>query len=229
MNNHYLTTALHTALHSALRCFAAAVAAFVFLPQLASAQPVPVVLPVNDISVDQLVASLSGGSLTRSFRRTSLPEAGSNLCAVAAAANSAGNAKSTPQSSGQSNTRNLEVVPYAGDTTPGVNLNVSFATASDQLTTGDRALLNKLAQALQTPSLAQERFAIAGHTDSTGDARVNLELSCARALAVQRHLTGQGVASARLSAYGFGATRLLVPDTPTGGANRRVEVRKAPE
>ena len=201
-------------------------AIFCGLPQQGQAQPAG--LPVNDISVNELVAALSGGSLTRSFRRTTLPEAGSNLCAASGTAANA-NASNTTTTGQQRNTRNLEVVPYAGDTTPGVNLSVSFATASDQLQSSDRALLNKLAQALQSPALAQERFAVAGHTDSTGDARINLELSCARALAVVRHLGGLGVASSRLSAYGFGHTRLLLPDTPTGGANRRVEVRKAPE
>ena len=207
-------------------------AIFSGLPQQGQAQPAG--LPVNDISVNELVAALSGGSLTRSFRRTTLPEAGSNLCAAsgtAANANASNNNNNNNNTTTgqQRNTRNLEVVPYAGDTTPGVNLNVSFATASDQLQSSDRALLNKLAQALQSPALAQERFAVAGHTDSTGDARINLELSCARALAVVRHLGSQGVASTRLSAYGFGHTRLLLPDAPTGGANRRVEVRKAPE
>ena len=204
-------------------------AIFSGLPQQGHAQPAG--LPVNDISVNELVAALSGGSLTRSFRRTTLPEAGSNLCAALGTATNANasNNNTTTTTGQQRHTRNLEVVPYAGDTTPGVNLNVSFATASDQLQSSDRALLNKLAQALQSPALAQERFAVAGHTDSTGDARINLELSCARALAVVRHLGSQGVASSRLSAYGFGHTRLLLPDTPTGGANRRVEVRKAPE
>ena len=120
-------------------------------------------------------------------------------------------------------------MPYAGDTTPGVNLSVQFATASDKLTAGDRSMLDKLSSALKNPELAEDRFAIAGHTDSSGDARINLELSCARALAVRRHLVAKGVAAQRLSAYGFGSTRLLAANEPTGAANRRVEVRKAPQ
>ena len=59
--------------------------------------------------------------------------------------------------------RNLEVVPYAGDTTPGVNLDVRFATASDKLTKADQALLDTLAKALKTADLAKDRFAVAGH------------------------------------------------------------------
>jgi|GEM_PF-1779162 len=183
--------------------------------------------PPADTSVDALVQALSGGPVTRAFRRTQLPEAGSNLCGGqdGGPAGSAGPAGTR----GVANTRNLEVVPYAGDSTPGVNLSVQFATASDKLTAPDRALLDRLAAALQKPELVQDRFAVAGHTDTTGDARINLELSCARALAVRRYLATKGVAEQRLSAYGFGSARLLAANEPTGGANRRVEVRKAPE
>ncbi len=190
--------------------------------------------PPADTSVDALVSALSSGPATRAFRRTQLPEAGSNLCggqdgggAVSGAGAGAGAGAAGTRSA--ANARNLEVVPYAGDTTPGVNLSVQFATASDKLTAPDRALLDRVAAALQKPELAQDRFAVAGHTDTTGDARINLELSCARALAVRRYLAIKGVAEQRLSAYGFGSTRLLAANEPAGGANRRVEVRKAPE
>jgi outer membrane protein OmpA-like peptidoglycan-associated protein len=167
------------------------------------------------------VAALSGGPATRSFRRTPLPDIGTSLCTGQAAATGTAPARGT--------TRNLEVVPYAGDTTPGVNLSVQFATASDRLTPLDQALLDTVASALNTPQLSPDRFAVAGHTDTTGDARINLELSCARALAVRRYLAAKGVAVDRLSAYGFGSTRLLAADQPTAGGNRRVEIRKAPE
>ncbi len=183
--------------------------------------------PQADTSVDALVRALSGGPITRAFKRTQLPDAGSSLCEGQAPARSGGTSVAAGQGGG--NTRNLEVVPYAGDTTPGVNLSVQFAHASDKLTPADQALLDRLAKALQSSDLANDRFAVAGHTDSTGDARINLELSCARALAVRRYLGAKGVAAQRLSAYGFGQTRLLTADQPTAAANRRVEIRKAPE
>lgn len=181
--------------------------------------------PTASTSVEALVQALSAPAntgYTRSFRRTTLPEAGSNLCAGQAqpAAASGDN---------RGGTRTLEVVPYAGDTTPGVNLSVQFALGSDKLTPADRALLDTLAAALKHPQLAADRFAVAGHTDTSGDARVNLELSCARALAVRGYLAGQGVPPQRISAYGFGSTRLLAEQAPTAPVHRRVEVRKAPE
>lgn len=189
--------------------------------------------PLAQTSVEALVAALRGGPTTRSFRRTQLPDAGTSLCRGQDTQGGAA-PDATPAGAGATATRglsarNLEVVPYAGDTTPGVNLSVQFATGSDRLTPGDQALLNTLALALKTAELAEARFAVAGHTDSTGDARLNLELSCARALAVRRHLVAQGVAVERVSAYGFGSERLLVSDQPAAGVNRRVEVRKAPE
>lgn len=178
--------------------------------------------PATDTSVDALVQALRGGPTTRAFRRTELPDAGSSLCGGQDGAAASGTRS-------VSTTRNLEVVPYAGDTTPGINLSVQFATASDKLTAGDRALLDRLAAALQKPELAQDRFAVAGHTDITGDARINLELSCARALAVRRYLASKGVAEQRLSSYGFGSTRLLPETEAANGLQRRVEVRKAPQ
>lgn len=176
----------------------------------------------EDVNVESLVRALRSGPPTRSFTRTQLPDAGSNLCAGQATGTSAAGA-------GQERLgRNLEVVPYAGDTTPGVNLSVQFATASDRLTADDRALLDKLAGALKDPELARDRFAVAGHTDATGDARINMELSCARALAVRRYLGTKGVPAPRLTAYGFGSARLADAADPAAGANRRVEIRRAP-
>ena len=178
----------------------------------------------EEVNVEALVRALRSGPATRSFMRTQLPEAGSNLCAGQTAAAPG----ATGSTGGERLSRNLEVVPYAGDTTPGVNLSVQFAHASDRLTAGDRSLLDKLAAALKDPELAQDRFAVAGHTDITGDARINLELSCARALAVRRYLGTKGVPAQRLTAYGFGSARLVEPGDPAAGSNRRVEIRKAP-
>ncbi len=190
--------------------------------------------PLSEASVESLVAALSGGGraggdgpATRSFRRTQLPDAASNLCGESAkpAPRAAAAAPGPADGPGR---RNLEVVPYAGDATPGVNLSVQFATGSDRLAAGDRGLLDNVAAALKSPTLASESFAVAGHTDATGDARLNLELSCARALAVRRYLVDKGVAEARLTAYGFGSVRPLEGDA-AAPANRRVEVRKAPQ
>lgn len=195
--------------------------------------------PLGQASVESLVAALSApahtGLATRSFRRTQLPDAGSSsLCGgeaakPARAADAVGSGGGGGGGGGGARTRTLEVVPYAGDTTPGVNLSVQFATGSDRLAAADRQLLDNVATALKTPALANESFAVAGHTDASGDARLNLELSCARALAVRRYLVDKGIADTRLSAYGFGSARPLDGGDAAAPVNRRVEVRKAPQ
>ena len=73
------------------------------------------------------------------------------------------------------------------------------------------------------------KLLIEGHTDSTGDAAHNLDLSKRRAEAVKAVLVGQfQVDAGRLSAAGLGATKPVEPnDTPQGKAqNRRVELVK---
>lgn len=182
-------------------------------------------VPLAEVSVDDLVRTL-GGPGKKSFLRTAPPDAASSLCGGQTGAPARPGAPAKADGPGK---RNLEVVPYAGDTTPGVNLKVQFAYSSDKLTPGDRELLDTLAKALQHPELLNDSFAVAGHTDTSGEARINLELSCARALAVRKYLVGKGVAEKRLSAYGFGSNRLLADMSPTDGTHRRVEVRKAPE
>jgi outer membrane protein OmpA-like peptidoglycan-associated protein len=204
------------------------------LVAMAAAGPALAQRPMSEASVEALVSALSppaqgqGGTLTRSFRRTQLPDATSNLCAVSAKPGAAPAAAARARSDAPAR-RNLEIVPYGGDTTPGVNLSVQFALGSDKLSPRDLPLLDNVAEALKSQALAADGFAIAGHTDSTGDGRINLELSCARAQAVRRYLVGKGVAESRLTAYGFGSDRPLQGEDAAMAANRRVEVRRAPQ
>jgi outer membrane protein OmpA-like peptidoglycan-associated protein len=73
---------------------------------------------------------------------------------------------------------------------------------------------------------AGSNFLIEGHTDSTGDAAHNMDLSKRRAEAVKSVLVSQfGIDGARLTTTGLGATKPVASnDTPQGRAeNRRVE------
>jgi OmpA-OmpF porin, OOP family len=65
-----------------------------------------------------------------------------------------------------------------------------------------------------------------GHTDNSGDADANRELSQARAQAVVQWLTQKGIAAARMKSAGFGPDKPIAPNTtPEGRAkNRRVEI-----
>jgi OOP family OmpA-OmpF porin len=84
--------------------------------------------------------------------------------------------------------------------------------------------LNKLADVMKShPNITKLR--IEGHTDSSGKVRRNEKLSKARADAVAKWLTDNGIASNRLTTVGYGAKRPLVAnDTVDHRAlNRRTE------
>ena len=101
---------------------------------------------------------------------------------------------------------------------------VNFDLDSDVLRKESYAVLDKVV------AIAKEKpdwlFEIAGHTDSSGSAAHNRDLSLRRANAVVQYLVAAGVETTRLQAKGYGADKPLMPnDTAAGMAqNRRVEL-----
>lgn len=69
-------------------------------------------------------------------------------------------------------------------------------------------------------------LSVDGHTDDTGNAAHNLQLSGRRAAAVVAALVAAGIDPARLQSQGFGATRPVADNTTDAGRaqNRRVEL-----
>jgi outer membrane protein OmpA-like peptidoglycan-associated protein len=174
-----------------------------------------------DPSVEDLVSALGVDmSTSKAFRPTALPNSQTNQCPGAAGYREVRQADGTV-------TRNLQVVPYSGAGAPNVDLAVFFDSGSDRLTVADRKLLDNLGRALNDPRLLKLTFAIAGHTDATGDNRVNLSLSCARAISARNYLLQKGIDGARITAYGFGSARPLDASRRDAAVNRRVEVRRA--
>ena len=106
----------------------------------------------------------------------------------------------------------------------GVNLCVTFALNSADLTPKSREMLDVLAASLQSPEIGGRPAVIEGFTDATGAEDLNRKLSEQRANAVRDYLAGKGVATLRLSASGYGSDRLLPGHAATDPANRRVEV-----
>ena len=105
---------------------------------------------------------------------------------------------------------------------------VNFQTGRSVLTATSYAVLDQVAGSLvANPEI---RIEIAGYTDSTGAAPVNLRLSTARALAVRAYLARKGVSPGRMIARGYGASNYVAANaTPAGRAqNRRVELHKLP-
>jgi outer membrane protein OmpA-like peptidoglycan-associated protein len=104
-----------------------------------------------------------------------------------------------------------------------------FATGKSHLEPGAYDRLRALARTLN--NYPKSRVIIKGHTDSVGEEAYNQRLSESRADTVRNFLIAEGVASARITAIGFGENMpLTTNDTAEGRAqNRRVEVEIRPD
>ena len=103
---------------------------------------------------------------------------------------------------------------------------IEFGLDSAVLRAESKPVLEEVARVLAAHPDWQ--VAIEGHTDSTGTAAHNQELSEARAAAVRDDLVARGVAPGRLTAAGFGASKPVADNaTELGRArNRRVEIAR---
>lgn len=106
--------------------------------------------------------------------------------------------------------------------------NVTFATDSATISGSFYAPLNSLAQSLR--QYDQNTIEIAGHTDSTGTYKYNLELSQRRAQSVASYLQGQGVPHGRMTVLGMGPDQPVASNADSYGRqqNRRVEINLRP-
>lgn len=102
---------------------------------------------------------------------------------------------------------------------------VHFAFDSVQLEPAYRAHLDRLAEVLNSPALADTCLKLVGHTDATGPAAYNQDLSVARANAVAGYLSNE-VATDRvvIAIAGMGETSPVVGYPPAAAIQRRVEV-----
>lgn len=104
----------------------------------------------------------------------------------------------------------------------GINFDVDSATIKPE----SKATLDDITAVLK--SKPDWKLTIEGHTDSTGNDAHNQQLSDQRAASVKTYLVNAGIADARLTTQGFGATKPVAPnETEIGRAqNRRVELVK---
>lgn len=101
---------------------------------------------------------------------------------------------------------------------------INFATDSATIESSSFALMQEIADVmLRNPQI--RRIEIQGHTDNTGRAERNTQLSQERADSVRSWLIQNGVAADRLEARGYGPTRPLVPNITAANRarNRRVQ------
>ncbi|AZQ44380.1 OmpA family protein [Nonlabens ponticola] len=101
---------------------------------------------------------------------------------------------------------------------------IKFATNQSTLNAGSKATLDKLVSVMN--DYPGTEILVSGHTDSTGDAAYNLELSRKRAFAVRDYLVEDGIASSRMAVTYSGETDpKATNETAEGRAqNRRVEI-----
>lgn len=111
----------------------------------------------------------------------------------------------------------------------------TFKSGTDELEKGCGSKSRKLAnqiidvkKTLQSQGYSGFKFVVSGHTDSSGDAAKNKDLSARRAQVMVKELVAQGVDANDIEAVGMGSEKMLVkPDnTPAKKAkNRRYEVQ----
>jgi len=101
---------------------------------------------------------------------------------------------------------------------------IGFASSSAEISPGSEDLLDAIARAASwCPGILR----IEGHTDSSGRAALNDELSRRRAEAVRAALVLRGVPEERLTAEGLGSSKPVASNHTAGGRerNRRIEMR----
>ena len=108
---------------------------------------------------------------------------------------------------------------------------VKFAAKSIQYGTGSAKILpasfkslNELAAVLTSDNTLM--IDISGHSDNTGSAVKNKELSQLRAESVKKYLLGKGIAENRISAIGYGPEKPIADNKTADGRskNRRTEM-----
>ena len=104
------------------------------------------------------------------------------------------------------------------------NYTVLFDTGKATLSTESVSTIARAASAYKTSGA--RAVAVAGHTDTTGTAQLNLQLSQQRAAAVQAELQRDGVPGPAIAALGYGEQDLPVKtaqDVPEQ-RNRSVDI-----
>ncbi|EDZ67245.1 OmpA family protein [Nitrosococcus oceani AFC27] len=101
---------------------------------------------------------------------------------------------------------------------------ILFEVDSAELTSGGMQNLFRLVTFLK--EYPDREVVVEGHTDSTGSAVYNMELSQRRADSVYLFLVNNGIAPDRIVAHGYGQGYPVAPNNTTAGRqkNRRVEI-----
>lgn len=99
-----------------------------------------------------------------------------------------------------------------------------FKSGSDEITSYSQSEIDKLATMMTENENAKVR--VEGHTDSSGAAAFNQDLSARRAQSVAKTLESHGIALDRVEAVGYGESKPIAPNNTADGRqeNRRVDL-----
>lgn len=105
------------------------------------------------------------------------------------------------------------------------NRTIEFETGSATLTDHGRQVLDAVVPVLT--GIGNRKLSLVGHTDNSGDRRLNLTLSQARADAVKGYLVGKGIDPGRITTSGVGPDQPIAPNDSADGRakNRRIDFR----
>lgn len=119
---------------------------------------------------------------------------------------------------------NVQVVNTGNELVVRMPQDLLFATDSATLRPDLQRDLVAVAQSLN--NYPNSRVDVIGHTDNTGEAAYNADLSQRRASSVASVLIGSGVAAGRIAAYGRGEDQPIATNATAEGRaqNRRVEI-----
>ena len=123
-------------------------------------------------------------------------------------------------------TRAVKLAPTYERMPPGaeMNIRIQFDFDSAILRPDQFQLLDDLCAELQDNDMYGHSLNVMGHTDETGSADHNLNLSRQRAEAVRRHLIQDcGLPARRLQSVGWGEQHLLPEEDSRSPSQRRVE------
>lgn len=101
--------------------------------------------------------------------------------------------------------------------------NIEFEFDSDKLTANSYKFIDPVVVFLQENE--DLNLKVEGHTDSTGNAAYNVDLSIRRASTIKQYLIDHGIDGNRIEVAGFGEDRPIATNTSARGraTNRRVE------
>lgn len=110
----------------------------------------------------------------------------------------------------------------------GMTGETAFEVDSDEINPGFYSTMDKISAIVS--KYGKTELAVAGHTDSTGSAAHNQDLSQRRAGSVARYMEDQGVLPERIYASGYGMTQPIASNETESGRrlNRRVDITIVP-